>query len=149
VWHGLTDEERQRSQLSSDQCVITTHDGTSFYVRACLDIPVRGTARAFSWGVWCSLSEKSFRAMAAHWEDPRRVGLGPFFGWLCTPIPTYPDTMYLKTMVHQRAVGLRPLVELEPTEHPLAVHQREGIEPGELKSIVIELLHPRTDGNGP
>jgi hypothetical protein len=34
--------------------------------------------------------------------------------------------MLLKTNVHTRARGLRPTVELEPTDHPLAVEQREA-----------------------
>lgn len=49
--------------------------------------------------------------------------------------------MFLKSMVHQRPVGERPLVELEPTDHPLALHQREGIGEEELKAMVMELLH--------
>ena len=56
-------------------------------------------------------------------------------------VPEYPDTAFLKTTVHQRPVGLRPLVEFEPTDHPLAVHQREGIDPVQLQEMVTRLLH--------
>lgn len=140
-WGDLTKEDLARSELTSDQCIMELEDERHFFVRACLDLPIRGTERQFTWGVWVSLSEKSFAEMSAHWTDPRRVETGPYFGWLCTNIPVYPDTMLLKTMVHQNAVGLRPLVELEPTDHPLAIHQREGIEEGELQRMVAELLH--------
>ena len=51
----------------------------------------------------------------------------PYFGWLSTSIPGYPDTLNLKTHVHTRAIGIRPFIELEPTNHPLAIEQREGI----------------------
>src|SRR5262249_35619753 len=112
------------------------------FVRACLEVPVKGTDQTFTWGVWVSLSEKSFLDMSEHWEDPARTNLGPHFGWLCTKIPEYPDTMFLKTMVHQRAVGVRPRVELQPTDHPLAIHQRNGLEPAWLQEIVTRLLHP-------
>jgi hypothetical protein len=30
-------------------------------------------------------------------------------------------------MVHTQPVGFRPQVEVEPTAHPLAVEQREGV----------------------
>jgi len=30
-------------------------------------------------------------------------------------------------MVHTQPVGFRPHVEVEPTAHPLAVEQREGV----------------------
>lgn len=79
--------------------------------------------------------------MHEHWTDPERTRLGPYFGWLCTPVPGYPDTMYLKTMVHQREVGRRPLVMLEPTQHPLSIDQREGVDPARLRALVADVLH--------
>lgn len=136
-WHALSDADRARSQLSRDQCEIVTDTERAFFVAAQLPIPVHGGEQDYHWGVWVSLSERSYTEMNEHWEDPGRTGLGPYFGWLCTSLPGYPETMYLKTMVHQREVGLRPVVELEPTEHPLAVHQRDGIDPAEL----LQLLH--------
>jgi hypothetical protein len=38
-------------------------------------------------------------------------------------------------------VGERPLLELEPTDHPLAVHQREGIPFERLREIVAGAMH--------
>ena len=64
------------------------------------------------------------------------------FGWLMADLPTYePTTLNLKTMVQTRPLGLRPLVELEPTDHPLAVEQREGITVARVQSIAEQLLH--------
>lgn len=140
-WYSLSDQESSRSLLGSEQCVINSREGRSLYIRACLEIPIRGVGRSFTWGVWCSLSEKSYLELAEHWENPARVGLGPHFGWLCTKIPGYPDTALLKTMVHQREVGVRPLVVLEPTAHPLAIDQREGIEKDRLIDLLVGLLH--------
>jgi len=140
-WALLSEDERARSLLSGEQCEIESEEGHSFYIRACLDIPIRGTDRAFTWGVWCSLSEQSYHEIADHWEDSNRRNIGPHFGWLCTKVPGYPDTAFLKTMVHQREVGVRPLVNLEATDHPLAVDQREGIEEERLRTIVVGLLH--------
>ncbi|MFN7589757.1 MAG: DUF2199 domain-containing protein [Planctomycetota bacterium] len=135
-WAMLSDEERAASTLTRDQCVVRTTRETAFFVAANLLVPVHKTAAEYSWGVWVSLSERSFKEMQELWEDPTRVARGPYFGWLCTAIPGYPDSMYLKTMVHQRAVGLRPTVELEPTDHPLAVHQRLGVDAQELLAVI-------------
>ena len=79
--------------------------------------------------------------MTEHWDDANRARLGPYFGWLCTKIPGYPDSVFLKTMVHQREVGARPYVELEASDHPLAVDQRAGIDRQRLRDIVVKLLH--------
>ncbi|MGV9567688.1 DUF2199 domain-containing protein [Streptomyces sp. NPDC003480] len=52
----------------------------------------------------------------------------PYFGWLTTDLSVYSTTtLNLKTHVPTRPVGERPRVELEPTDHPLAVEQHTGI----------------------
>ena len=63
-------------------------------------------------------------------------------GELSTTLPLYvPPTLNLKTHVHTRPVGVRPLIELEPTDHPLAVEQREGITTQRVEEIAAQLLH--------
>jgi hypothetical protein len=140
-WALVSEKERARSELGGEQCVIEADGQTYFFVRACLEVPIKGAAPAFTWGVWVSLSEKSFLEMSDHWEDPSRSNLGPYFGWLCTKIPEYPDTVFLKTMIHQRAVGQRPIVELDQSDHPLSVDQRNGIDPVRMQEIISRVLH--------
>ncbi len=50
-------------------------------------------------------------------------------------------TLNLKTHVHSRPVGERPYVELEPTDHPLAVEQRTGITVDRVREIAAAVLH--------
>jgi hypothetical protein len=140
-WDLLSEEQRAASELGEEQCVIES-EGTHFFIRACLEIPVKGRKNPLVWGVLCSLSEQSFLEVSERREDPKRVELGPHFGRLCSKLPWYPDTMFLKTRIHQKEVGTRPLVELEHTDHSLSVHQREGIDQALLMKIVAEILHP-------
>ncbi len=44
-------------------------------------------------------------------------------------------------MVHTRPVGARPLIELEPTDHPLAVEQRDGISWDRIQQIAELARH--------
>jgi hypothetical protein len=44
-------------------------------------------------------------------------------------------------MVHQTPVGLTPLVELEPTNDPLARQQRDGITIEQIQAVAEQLLH--------
>jgi hypothetical protein len=44
-------------------------------------------------------------------------------------------------MVHTRAVGVRPYIQLEPTDHPLAVEQRTGITLARVQEIAEMVLH--------
>lgn len=139
AYYSIPPAERDdRCELTSDLCMI---DAREFFVRGCLEIPVIDGPRPFVWGVWTSLSEANFQRMARMWESPERENEPPFFGWLCTSLPLYPDTLLLKTNIHTRPIGTRPSVELEPTEHPLALEQRNGITMDRVREIAGLLLH--------
>ena len=61
---------------------------------------------------------------------------------LSTDLPLYqPSALSLKTLVRTQPVGQRPLIELEPTDHPLAVEQRTGIMLVRVQEIAERLLH--------
>lgn len=135
-WDVPEDKRDTDVFLTTDSCVIADR---FFFVRGCLDVPIRDSEEVFTWGVWVSLKEENFFLWQDHYNVPVRSHIGPFFGWLCTRLPIYPDTMHLKTMVHLRDHGLRPRIELELTKHPLAQAQHKGIELQEALRIVHEL----------
>ena len=141
-FYGIEAEDRgRRCVLDSDTCII---DHEFFFVRGCLDIPVHGEAEAFTWGVWVSLSKDHFAIFTAHYDTPKRSHIGPFFGWLSAELPLYPSTENLKTRVHLRDDGIRPYIELEPTNHPLAVEQRNGISVDRVAEIYAFFEHRKT-----
>ena len=126
------------SELGTDQCVIK---GEHFFVRGIIPIPVRDTDTTFEWGAWVSVSQGSIAHMSERWHTEGRENSDPYFGWLSTELPGYPVTVNLKTNVHTRPVGQRPVIELEPTDHPLAVEQRTGITLARVQEIAEWLLH--------
>jgi hypothetical protein len=134
------EEEADRVHLTSDTCEIDL-DGHHRFVRAQLEIPIRQTNDCFSWGVWVSLSEASFARFLELFHDTRRLAGESFFGWFSSALPEYPDTMYLKSRILTREHPLRPLVELEATEHPLSVDQRDGIAVSRAIELAQRLLH--------
>jgi hypothetical protein len=139
-WGGLAPEERKkRGQLGSDQCII---DNEFFYVKGNIRIPIIGESDPFVWTVWVSLSHDSFDRVSHQWEKRGREKEPPYFGWLSTDLPFYPDTMNLKTSVLTQPKGIRFHIELEPTDHPLAVEQRDGITWDRVQEFAEKLLHP-------
>lgn len=139
-YYAIPENERNsRCELTTDACVI---DGDHFFIRGCLEIPVVDGPRPFVWIVWTSLSKQNMERAGQLWETLGREKEPPYFGWLCTSLPLYTDTLHLKTQVHTRPVGQHPFVELEPTDHPLAVEQREGITMEKVQEIAEALLHP-------
>jgi hypothetical protein len=124
-WQYLTvpeNERGRRTKLTADTCVVDDED---FFIRGVIEIPIYDFPEVFGFGVWVSQKKANFEAYEL---EPDSSEIGPFFGWLCTQISCYPvETLALKTMVHFRGGGSRPSIVLEPTDHPLAVDQREGI----------------------
>jgi hypothetical protein len=138
-WDVPPDKRETDVFLTSDSCVIADR---FFFVHGCLEIPIRETAEVFTWGVWVSLKEENFFLWQDHYEAIQRSHIGPFFGWLCTRLPIYPETLHLKTMVHLRDNGTRPRIELDATDHPLSRDQHEGITLQRALEIVHQLDKP-------
>jgi hypothetical protein len=107
-----------------------------------LDIPIIGSSQQFSWDVWVSLSLANFKRAFQLWDQIGRESEPAYFGWLSTALPGYADdTVHLKTSVRTREVGIRPRIELEPTDHLLAFEQRNGITWERVQEIAETVLH--------
>jgi hypothetical protein len=130
-WRG-SEEKRPNSEvrtsdniLTEDFCVLA---GEFFFVRCVLQLPVVGASDVyFGFGVWATLSKKNFDIYLDTFDSGHQGGLGPWFGWFSNRLKGYPDTLNLKCHVAPREGRNRPYIELEPTPHPLAIEQREGI----------------------
>jgi len=119
--------------LSQDFCAL---EGEDFFVRCVLELPIQGAQdESFSFGVWSSLSQKNFALYAEQFDRDDNETLGPWFGWFSNRLDGYPNTLNLKCQVHPRSGRCRPLIKLEPMDHPLACEQRDGITLDRLLEI--------------
>jgi hypothetical protein len=111
--------------LTEDFCII---EGRDRFIRCVLRLPILGGKdESFGYGVWSSLSAKNFALYQETFDLGTQGELGSWFGWFSNRLKGYPDTMNLKCHVHPQNDRQRPLIELEPTDHLLAVEQRDGI----------------------
>lgn len=133
------DEKEDDAECSPDLCRIREHR----FIRGVLELPIRGTDERFAYGVWMSVSQTNFdRYVEVFDVDPPPPDR--YVGWISNRIEGWPDTLELvaaATLVPDR----RPAIELEPTDHPLAVAQREGLTPEQVDEIVARVLHPHRD----
>jgi hypothetical protein len=139
-WYAIAEDERpRRGELTSDLCVI---DDEHFFILGRIEIPIQGGDDIFCWLAWVSLSRENFKRVYELWEADGRESEPPYFGWLCSSLPAYPDgTLHLKANVHTRPVGQRPHIELEETVHPLGIEQKQGISRSRLQEIVETAMH--------
>jgi hypothetical protein len=125
--------------LTEDFCII---DGRDYFVRCVLLLPILGGSdQRFGYGVWSTLSPANFLRYVDSFDTGAPPGLGPFFGWFSNRLKDYPDTVNLKCQVHPQPDRQRPLIELEATDHPLAIEQREGITIDRLAEIYLANGH--------
>jgi hypothetical protein len=117
-------ERAKRVDATSDQCVV---DGEHFFILGNLDVAVKESDLYVRWTTWTTLSRANFLRACDLWETVGRESEPPYFGWLSNPIPGYPKTLSIKTLVHTQAVGVRPWIEVIEEGHPLWTEQREGI----------------------
>lgn len=127
--YALANEREERFELSEDLCVM---DNENYFIRGCIEIPVIGTEQKFIWVAWVSLSIANFEKAQEYWD--RQELLEPMFGWFSSVLPCYPDTLNLMAKIHYRQ-GISPYIELEPTEHPLAVEMIDGITVERVQEI--------------
>ncbi len=66
-------------------------------------------------------------------------------GWFSNSPPGYPETINLKVAVHSRAVGVRPFLELEATDHPLSQEQANGITVARIQQIAEQMHHHNSE----
>lgn len=135
-WLVIPQDERSRfGELDSDVCRIED----DIFVRGVIEIPITGLNEPFRWGAWTSVSAESFTRILDLWNAPVIENEPPKFGWLCNTISVYPDTLHLRTNLYLRSGNKRPLIELDPTDHPLAIEQRQGISIERVEEIVTAL----------
>jgi hypothetical protein len=78
--------------------------------------------------------------MREHWEAEGREFNEPYFGWLMTNLPCYPETLHLKTSVQSQSVGIVPLITIESIEHPLSLEQKSGITIERVHEIIHQVM---------
>jgi len=125
----VPEEERAaRVRQTSDTCIV---DDEFFFIRGVLELPIHGADEPFTWGVWASQSEESFRRYVDTF-DADQSGDGSF-GWLDVTMPGYAvppgegERVSLACNVQWRGAGERPLIEPQECDHPLYVDFTQGI----------------------
>ena len=128
-------ERKTRVRIDADLCVV---DKEHYFIRAVLLIPITDTSEHLGFGVWVTQKKENFKTYLDNYDTNE---IGPFFGWLSNEF-SYGGvpTTNLKTMAHFQGNGQRPLIELDESEHPLYLAQKNGISMDEAWKITHEYL---------
>ena len=140
---ALSDEQKaSRGELNDDFCTITHDEGTDYFVRAVLEVPIHGVEEPFLWGIWVSLSKKSFDRYCETYDDP--VEGDGFFGWVCNDIALYPYPSLRRADVVVQLGKQRPKVFLhkgDAEDDQLVIDQVQGISVARAQELAEQALH--------
>lgn len=139
-YDGLTQEEKQEiAQISTDFCAIEYSDQTDRFIRTVLSIPIVGSCERLDYGIWVSVSEKT-------WDEYRRnfaVDSEPktYFGMISNELNDYQETtLGLYTDVKTQKNGLRPEIIPHQSTHPLVSDWKNGISLAEAERRIQRIV---------
>lgn len=138
------DEREKRIELKESLCVV---DEKHFFHRGRLRIPITDHNENLVFNVWTSISADNFYKRMDLWEDINRTKEEPYFGWLQTIVPTYGDTLNIKTIAIEQEFGLIPEIKSIEKEHRLTIDQENGITYQRAVEIVDEILKQQHNAN--
>ncbi|MBX3240816.1 MAG: DUF2199 domain-containing protein [Chitinophagaceae bacterium] len=128
------------AKIDSDFCVITHPDQTDRFIRCTLTQKVIDHCENLEYGLWVSLSEKSFNDYSGNFNNENHET--KYFGWLCNDIPEYEFKESIPTTVFTRTGSQRPeIVPHEDFDHPFVKDYYNGITKDEAERRIKTILN--------
>ena len=123
----LSDEDKNEiAEISEDFCIIKHPEQTDFFIKTVLSIQIVDCCESLDYGIWVSLSEKSFKDYQENFKLEANEPV--YFGMLCNEIRDYEEsTLGLHVNVKVRNGGIRPEIIPHQEEHRLIKDWENGI----------------------
>ena len=148
-YNNLSEEDKiSIGYLNSDFCIINHGDQVDRFIRCTLTQKVNEHCENLEYGLWVSLSEKSYLEYEENFQKESEEKV--YFGWLCNRIWGYQFSESIPMNVVTRNNGLRPeLFPHESFEHQFVKDYYNGISKEEAERRISEMLGIVSEnGNG-
>jgi hypothetical protein len=124
---NLSQEEKETiAEISSDFCVITYPDQVDRFIRCTLTQKVTDHCEDLDYGLWVSLSEKSFNDYSDNFDNESHEAT--YFGWLSNHIEGYEFNDSIPMTVYTRTGNHRPnIMPHKDFDHPFVIDYYNGI----------------------
>jgi len=133
------DEKKELGELDSDFCVINHPGRTDRFIRCTLTQKVIDYCEDLEYGLWVSLSEKSFQDYSDNYHNENHEA--GYFGWLSNNLPDYNFDKSIPTNVFTRTGNQRPeIIPHENFDHPFVYDYYNGITRAEAERRIKSML---------
>ena len=132
-------EKSELGKLDSDFCEIHYEDQVDRFIRVTLNLKVIDTCENLDYGLWVSLSEKSYSDYKANFDNDKHETV--YFGWLCSNIPEYGDTISIPCDVMTNTGNNRPeIFPHKDFDHAFVKDFYDGITKLEAEKRINEMI---------
>ena len=137
----MSEEDRKKyvKEISNDFCIIEYEDQTDRFIRCVLFQEVIDHCEDLHYGVWASLSEKSFNDYNKHYHSLDYEAT--YFGYLSSQFPEYGNNYSIKTNVVYTGKN-RPEVipHIDQMDIPFVKDYYEGITKAEAERRIKYMM---------
>lgn len=139
-YYYLSDKEKKEiAELNSDFCEIHYEGQIARFIRVILVQKVNDACSNLDYGLWVSLSEKSFLDYTENFNNQNHET--SYFGWLCSAIPRYEDTLSIPCDVETKTGNSRPeIFPHQDFDHQFVRDYYNGISKAEAESRINEVI---------
>lgn len=139
-YHQLSEHQKeQHTEIDDDFCVVKLDDEVFRFIRVTMVQTVNDHCQNLDYGLWVSLSEKSFTDYSDNYRNEHHEVV--YFGWLNNFLPEYDDYTSIPTTVYTQKGNKRPIiVPHSDFDHPLVKDYYEGITAQEAKQRIDRML---------
>lgn len=141
-YHSLSEEDRENiAEIGSDFCVISHPGQTDRFIRGTLVQSIADHCETLHYGLWVSLSEKSFEDYKSNYHSENHET--SYFGWLSNDIPEYDFSKgFIPATVFTRPGNSRPeIVPHQDFDHPFVHDYYNGISKQEAEKRIHAMLN--------
>lgn len=125
--------------LTSDSCIIHYPDQTDRFIRCVLIQKVVDHCEDLHYGLWVSLSDKSFEDYHTNFKNENHET--QYFGWLSNNIPEYEFDKSIPTTIVTQLGNQRPeIIPHSDFDHPFVNDYYSGITKAEAEKRIKDML---------
>ncbi len=139
-YEGLSQIDKESlAEIDTDFCTIKHADQIDRFIRCTLTQKVNDHCENLDYGLWVSLSEKSFEDYSNNYKNETHETM--YFGWLCNDIPEYDFSESIPTSVFTRTGDKRPeVIPHKDFDHPFVKDYYNGISKHEAEKRINAML---------
>lgn len=133
------DNKKSISSIDNDFCTINHSDQIDRFIRCTLTQKVNDHCEDLDYGLWVSLSEKSYIDYKKNFKKESEEKA--YFGWLCNDIIDYELSENIPMNVITRNNGQRPeIIPHKDFDHPFVKDYYYGISKKEAERRISNML---------